>query len=292
MLDSIGIIVGRFQVPSLHDGHRALIETVLANHKRVIVFLGVSRSLPNDKYPLSFDMRVHMFEELYSNYNISYFPLQDQKSDFHWSEILDSKIKAAVPDENVVLYGSRMSFIPHYHGKHKTVQLAEVYSNSGSEIRESIKVEQSYLFRQGVIHHIMNRPGILYPTVDIVLVNNSTNTVLLGKKPNQEEWVFPGGFVDVKDSSLEIAARRELKEECGDIETSYPKFIGSLKIDDWRYRNTKDGIITSVFKTNYMYGRVKAGDDLEEVRWFSIDKLNQTIADHHKPIANLFLKGN
>ena len=157
---SVGIIVGRFQVPSLHEGHRALIETVLANHKRTIVFLGIPRSLPHDRYPLSFDMRVHMFEEIYSGQNIEYYPLTDQKDDNYWSNILDQKIDDLVSNEEVILYGSRMSFIPHYHGKHKTIVLPEIYSNSGSDIRKAIKVEQSYLFRQGVIHHIMNRPVI------------------------------------------------------------------------------------------------------------------------------------
>lgn len=35
-----GVIVGRFQVAELHEGHRALIEGVMGRHKKVIILLG------------------------------------------------------------------------------------------------------------------------------------------------------------------------------------------------------------------------------------------------------------
>ena len=39
----IGVIVGRFQVHDLTEGHRDLIDTVANRHDKVIVFLGTPR---------------------------------------------------------------------------------------------------------------------------------------------------------------------------------------------------------------------------------------------------------
>jgi len=58
------------------------------------------------------------------------------------------------------------------------------------------------------------------------------------------EWRFLGGFADASDENYEAAANRELTEECGSVETGKMQYIGSAKIDDWRYRNEADKIIT------------------------------------------------
>ena len=50
----IGVIIGRFQVHELHLAHMALIETVLQNHTKVILFLGTSTAIATRKNPLDF----------------------------------------------------------------------------------------------------------------------------------------------------------------------------------------------------------------------------------------------
>ena len=40
-----GIIVGRFQVDDLHEGHKNFIDAVIKAHPRVIIFLGISAAL-------------------------------------------------------------------------------------------------------------------------------------------------------------------------------------------------------------------------------------------------------
>ena len=40
---SIGVLVGRFQVHELHEAHHYVIDQVVENHKKVILFLGVPK---------------------------------------------------------------------------------------------------------------------------------------------------------------------------------------------------------------------------------------------------------
>ena len=47
----IGVVVGRFQVPYLHQGHLDLLETVQSRHKKVIIFLGMTSTLTTRNNP-------------------------------------------------------------------------------------------------------------------------------------------------------------------------------------------------------------------------------------------------
>lgn len=111
-----------------------------------------------------------------------------------------------------------------------------------------------------------------YPTsfqaVDIVVLNKNKKTVLLGRKKNKIQWRFIGGFTEPKDSSLEYAARRELAEEASiNLEVSPMVYIGSFRVDDPRYRDSKHKVMSAVFLCEYLWGFAKAGDDICGVKW-------------------------
>jgi bifunctional NMN adenylyltransferase/nudix hydrolase len=126
-------------------------------------------------------------------------------------------------------------------------------------------------------------------------MSNDGTQVLLGKKHHATAWRFPGGFADPTDTDYEEAAKRELQEECGDIKTTAVNYIGSAKIDDWRYRSEADKIITLLFKTTLVSGIAKANDDLGDVAWFPVAALQEmaeqgAIVKEHLVLINLLLK--
>ena len=75
-----GVIIGRFQTPELHSEHIKLIQYVLDRHEKVILFLGVSPTLANKKYPMDFITRKYMIEEQFGISKLTIMPLSDNKS--------------------------------------------------------------------------------------------------------------------------------------------------------------------------------------------------------------------
>ncbi len=106
--------------------------------------------------------------------------------------------------------------------------------------------------------------------------------ILRKHDPYEGYWAIPGGFVD-PDEELEDAAARELKEETG---------LDGIGLEQMRTfgtcgRDPRGRQITIVFMgiAGRGHGRLKAGDDAAEARWFDIDKLPENIAFDHSEVA-------
>ena len=286
-----GVLVGRFQVPYLHDGHIKVIDEIFKNHKKVLIFIGVSQVKNTRRNPLDFTARVRMILKQYPKATVLQIP--DQPSDKEWSKELNTRIREVCPTESVILYGSRDGFIPKYSGEFKTVELAATKSISGSEVRSMVSKEviDSVEFRKGVIYASFNKYPISFTTVDAAVVNTSMREVLLARKKNEKRLRFIGGFVDItKDNSLKSAVKREVSEETNALGVGEATYIGSTRIDDWRYRNEVDGIMTAFFFIPYMFGIPRACDDVFEMHWINVFTLFENydiIVDEHRPLVKM-----
>lgn len=275
---NVGVIIGRFQVPTLHVGHQCLIEHVLSHHNEVVILLGVSETIHTKNNPLDFSTRSKMIKEKYPE--LTTLPILDRYSDYEWSENLDRLLKNIYPIANITLYGGRDSFIPHYFGKLKTKEIDITHGDSGTNLRElaSNKILISSDFRSGIIYSAHNQRDKVYPTVDIAVVNN--HKILMGKKPGEDKFRFPGGFVDTADLNYELSAMRELKEETN-IDALNMVYICSSLIDDWRY-SSNDKIMSTLFVCDDFVGIEKAKDDLSKVEWIDINTDIENIHESHR----------
>lgn len=286
-MKTTGVIIARFQTPYLHEGHKYLINAIRARHNKIIVVLGVSPVKGSPRNPFDFYTREKLLKQFAPELLV--LPLSDRPDDALWSDRLDQLLHHTFPQESFVLYGSRDSFIPYYSGHLPVEALPEQGDYSATAIRDenADRVLESVDFRMGINYAYHNRYEAVHPTVDIALLKDEGEVVLLGKKHGAGQWRFPGGFADPADASFEVAAARELQEECGELVTGPMVYIGSARIDDWRYRNEADKITTLFFKTDYQKGQVKANDDLAELAWFSTDELismletNTITPEHH-----------
>jgi len=269
----IGVIIGRFQVHKLHDAHKELIDAVSERHKKVVIFLGVSPVLGSTRNPLDFTSRKKMIQEDYPDVVVMSLP--DKRSDEAWSKNLDTRIREVFPMGNVLLYGGRDSFLPHYKGSFDTTELEQTVFVSGTEIRKQIseEIKASEDWRAGVIYDSYNRYPVSFQTVDIAALSSDGERILLAKKPGEDKYRFIGGFVDPTDHSLEHAARREFVEETGGAEINGLKYEGSWRVDDWRYKNEVSKIMTALFVGYYTFGPLRPSDDISELKWFDLKDL-------------------
>lgn len=296
---SCAVIVGRFQVHDLHEAHKDLIDQVAAKHKKVALFLGISRVLGTTNNPLDFTARKKMIQNYYPDINI--MPLPDNRYDDVWSKNLDARIREVFPIGSVLLYGGRDSFIPAYSGVFPTRELEQSIYISGTEIRKQIseEIKGNPDWRAGAIYNAYNRFPVSFQTVDIACFDSSGKKILLAKKPGEMGYRFIGGFVDPSDHSLEAAARREFMEETGgNAEVGKMSYVGSFRVDDWRYRSGRDKIMTALYKCSMSFGRVEPSDDISELRWFEYSDLekegaiNSWFVEEHVPLAMALITNN
>lgn len=298
IMHDVGVIVGRFQVPELHQAHKDLIDAVVDEHDKVIIFLGLSPLMVTAQNPLDFEARKQMILEEYPDVIVAY--IKDMHSDEIWSKKLDEQITdLTTPAQKPVLYGGRDSFVHRYHGKYPTQELEpETYVRfSGTDFRKRIatsSTKASPEFRAGVVWASQSKFPTTYPTVDIAVMNEEESEVLLAKKPHEDKWRFIGGFVDPSDASWEAAARREVHEEAH-IEITDPKYIWSGKVDDWRYQSEVDKITTSLFVAKIQSGAPQPDDDIEELKWFKLNDLGRDFqkmmaSNHHRLMEALYTK--
>jgi len=125
------------------------------------------------------------------------------------------------------------------------------------------------------------RPSV---TVDVIMMSlrQGDLQVLLIKRrswPFEGMWAIPGGFVN-PDESLEMAAKRELREETA-VEDVYLEQLSTFG-DPGRDPRTR--VITVVYFAllDSVRLQVRAADDAAEVDWFSVYQLPPLAFDHAK----------
>ena len=286
----VGVIVGRFQVPRLHDEHKALIQRVSNTHPRTLIVLGLAPDSCKCTYnnPLDFAARKMMIEAEFKDVEVFY--IRDVGHNEKWSKELDRIIASQIgPNQNVVLYGGRDSFLNQYCGKYPTEELVPNKILSGKEVRKNVglKSKGTVEFREGVIWAVENQwPGAL-PTVDAAIIDPNTQKILLGKKPNRDQYQFIGGFATPESPNYESDAEREVREETG-LDCVNFRYLGSAKIDDWRYRNERNKIKTVFFTCELYSGIAKADDDIAEVKWFDLEELTEeTFIPEHRVLFRM-----
>lgn len=102
------------------------------------------------------------------------------------------------------------------------------------------------------------------------------NKFLLGKRniePNKGFWDFPGGFCEKREHPLKTL-RREIKEELN-LEIKNIELFG-IYMDF--YETTGDHTLNLYYLAKIKSGRIRAGSDISEFKWFDIKKLPKKIA--------------
>ncbi len=310
MSKSIGVIVGRFQIDMLHEHHFNLIHQSLDEDNLTLVIIGGSSCKePTNRNPLSVKQRYEHLKSLFAGKNVVLSIIEDTRFDSDWYDKLEQIIDTHnIFNHKVNLYSGSKGFGPAYNQANRKYT-AQIIGNQDSSDTSSTEMRGHIVstdhepnnrdYRTGIIRGVGSLRPRIYNTVDIAMIkhdlkggdihNRIEAQVLLGRKKNELQWRFPGGFVDFKDYDLEEAARREFHEETGLFIEHPLEYVTSLTVQDWRYENETDAkILTTLFKTDYMSESPKPGDDLEEVAWFNVFESNTlyVLVPEHKILWN------
>lgn len=142
----LGVIIGRFQTPYLHEGHKHLINTALSENNRVMILLGtkVDDEL-DERNPYSFNERIEIVRSDFPDALI--YKLTDvPESDEVWSQRVDEIVESVMDIGNydvASLYHSRDSFKDYYSGNFKTVEVPQISGVSATQIREQMKTKNT-----------------------------------------------------------------------------------------------------------------------------------------------------
>jgi bifunctional NMN adenylyltransferase/nudix hydrolase len=292
-MKNVGVIIGRFQAVDETPELARFFDVIKRQHDVTMLVLGVTKIRGSKRNPLSFELRRSLLKKFFTEDLI--VPLDDHPRDDEWSAQLDSVIRSRFDGAAITVYGSDDDFLPRYAGMYLRKGTGPSHrSEADPKLLERNHVGSAE-FRRGVFVGINDSFPKVFPTVDIALFRNHRTEILLGYKSLDKKWRLIGGFSDPSDESLEAAATRELAEETGVKQSSPLRYEGSFRIDDWRYRNEEDKIISTLFSTEWTSGEAAGADDIAEVKWFSLGSLQEMIdkdatAPEHKPLFQALLK--
>lgn len=292
---SHGIIVARFQTPILTSAHLDLIKTVEEKHPNLVIFLGltaIEESTANNPYDKN--IRVEMLREHFPECQFWY--IEDEECNVRWSTKLDGLIKKVIGTSGTaLLYGSRDSFIPRYHGVYPVEELVAETLVSGTEARRQagVKARRGADFRYGIAWahaHVFQAPKV---TVDTAVFNENKTKILLGRKAHEPLFRFMGGFITNKAPDFETDARREVFEESSGCEIGPLTYVCSALVPDWRMEGEVNKIKTILFAAKFVFGRPEPGDDMKggELQWFDLETLTEDMVMpcHRHLVAKLKL---
>ena len=291
--NAVGVIIGRFQVAELHQGHLDYINFVLSqNHDLNIVLLGLAPTKATKHNPLDFDSRRRMIEEAFpGKFTIMY--QNDLPDDKDWANAVIKNIAPIAGNRDIVIYGGRDNSLKYFPDTVKVViyEPTVYLPDNGTEQRISAgkQVKNSKDWRLGCLYATQNRYDTVFPTVDCAIFDDDNYEYMyLAKKEKEKKFRFVGGFANpIKDKSFEQTVKREVYEETG-LEVTPPIYIGSTIINDWRYKAENDKIITSFFIMKKCFGLPKAQDDIAELHKVKLNDINESMfVPEHIPLLNM-----
>jgi 8-oxo-dGTP diphosphatase len=131
------------------------------------------------------------------------------------------------------------------------------------------------------------RPALTTDCVVFSFVDETLSVLLIqrGNEPFKGKWAFPGGFVNM-DETTEHGAARELEEETGLTDIKLEQvYTFSEPNRDPRHRTVSVAYFALIKSKQKVWG----GDDAAKAKWFPLKELPDLAFDHDE-ITRVALK--
>ena len=297
----LGVLIGRFQVPEMHEGHRFLVREMLEQCDQVLVLFGSSNRPRSVKNPFTYQERATAAQRLFPS--IWTAPLNDYLyNDSQWMADVAATIKDAEVEfsfkfgeqPEVVLYGHHkdgndyLKWFPQY----EYVNVNSDVDVSGTEVRNSfshllpkqVQLDMQYFAKERETFSRYPYPGCLNICCGDAVVECLGHVLLIQRKftPGAGNWALPGGHKNTDETFLQCALR-ELKEETN-IRVPDAVLLGSIKATRLFDNPKRSSGIPKLTQAVYIVlkpnpdgslPRANGGDDAALTRWVPIsDALN------------------
>lgn len=291
------VVLAYFQNVNLTKQDQQYLQSLKPQGADMLAILDMKRGSCTSEQPLRPNQRKDVLRGHKRLFNLGIDEHLHIRDNERWSILLDEIIDKNMPigATHIQFYAAN-SLADKYVGKHEVTRMEDIPGLTDVSEPVMVKPSTSNDFRQGIMYAEQRRFPMVYSTVDIAIVNPEVDYVILGRKPNEKKWRFPGGFVDPTDNSKESAWCRELSEEIpGGVESYVTdiEYVGSCIVPDCRYPG-KDKIMTTMFGAVMQLNpsELQAGDDLVEVQLFNIwnTDLKELMSEDHYPQLELFMK--
>lgn len=282
--------VGRFQFHTLCDEVVDIYKKLSTKGKtNIVVSLSPLKGTKNN--PFNFQTRKSVLTPLVEG-NGSIYYINNKPSDKQWSKELDRVISTSSNEsDNIIVVGRQSTVGVAYSGKYKFVPIDEEHIISYQKlVNDTLKSPpiNDIKFRLGILFAQQEKYDTAFTCVDVAIFNEDNTKILLGYKnidkiDDTVFYRFIGGFSDPTTKTFEQDVRREAYEETG-VEIGDIKYIASFLVDDWRYREERDKIKTLLFTAKYVFGAIRAGDDIDGLKWFDVRSLTEDmLVPNHRP---------
>ena len=174
--NAVGVVIGRFQVAELHQGHLDYINFVLnQNHDMNIMLLGLAPTKATKRNPLDFDSRRRMIEEAFpGKFTIIY--QNDLPDDKDWANAVLKNISPIAGNRDIVLYGGRDNSLKYFPDNVKIViyEPTVYLPDNGTEQRITAgkQVKGTKDWRLGCLYATQNRYDSVFFTVDCAIIDD------------------------------------------------------------------------------------------------------------------------
>ena len=108
----------------------------------------------------------------------------------------------------------------------------------------------------------------------IIIEDDRVALVRRGQPPLQGKWSIPGGVLEVGET-LRAAAEREVREETG-LEVEIGELLGVFdRVVPDEEGHIRYHYVLIDFLCRRVSGKLRAGDDAEDVDWFQAEELDE-----------------
>lgn len=153
----------------------------------------------------------------------------------------------------------------------------------GGKLRRKFVDGHDRLFCGGCRQPIYENP---IPATCVVVTAERSRLLLVKRsvEPKMGWWCLPGGFMELGETPRG-AALRELLEETG-LQGRIDRLIGVCADDSPQY----DTVLMVGYLAGPEGGALAAGDDAEQVRWFSFNQIPPIAFSSHRYFIEKILK--